>query len=377
MKIAVNLLPFRKQIAGAGKYAQKILQELSLIDHQNDYFLFVSNQGKKNFENLSKNFHFVSAKFNPKLIIIRILWEQFVFPFKLRKLKPDIIFTPSVAIPFFYKGKFFTTIHDVAYKKNKNKYPFLRRIYISFVTFIAAKKSHVIFTVSNFSKNEIKKEFKLKNKEILVTYNGVNEIFFNEYSDEEKLSFMKKYDLPYNVILYVGAIEPGKNLDKLLLAFSEFVKKDKLNFHLVLTSGIGWKQQFLAELLSELRIQSRVLFLPYIPEKELPLLYKCAQIFVYLSTYEGFGIPVLEALASGLPVIASKSKAIVEFAGEGIIPVDPFNISEIVDSMFKVINDRNFVISKIKEGVDVAKKFKWSYAAKIIYEQIIFHSTRN
>ncbi len=156
MKIAVNLLPIRKNIAGGGKYAQQILYELSKIDDRNQYYLFVSEQGKPNFEIKTDNFNFFITKFNPEFIISRILWEQFIFPFKLRKLKPDVIFTPAVAIPLFYRGNFFTTIHDLAYK-SKKKYSFLRRKYVQIVTSISARKSSVIFTVSNFSKAEIER----------------------------------------------------------------------------------------------------------------------------------------------------------------------------------------------------------------------------
>ena len=316
MKIAINLLPFRKKIAGAGKYAQKIVQELSKIDHQNDYYLFVTEQGKSNFENLSENFHFITPKFNPELIIIRIFWEQFIFPVKLKKIKPDRIFTPSVAIPLLYKGKFYTTIHDLAYKKSKHKYSFMRKKYIGLVTNIAAKKSNVIFTVSNFSKMQIEDYFKFKDKKVMVTYNGVEDVFFRDVDETEKSVFKKNYKLPDNYILYVGAIEPGKNLDKVFKAFSKFLVNYKLNYFLVLTSGIGWNHKYLMVLLKDLGIEDKIIFLPYIPENELPLLYKCSEMLVYLSDYEGFGIPVLEALATETPAITSKSEAIQEFAGQ-------------------------------------------------------------
>ncbi len=150
----------------------------------------------------------------------RIFWEQVIFPLKLKKLNPDIIFTPSVAVPFLLKGNFFTTIHDLAYKKNKSKYSFLRRIYLNIITKIAVKKSKVIFTVSNFSKREIENEFHLENKKVLVTYNGVDETIFPKCILLRGSSeFKKKYNLPEDFILYVGAIEPGKNLDKLFYCF--------------------------------------------------------------------------------------------------------------------------------------------------------------
>lgn len=370
MLIAVNLLPFRKKMAGAGKYASKILQSLSKIDVTNKYYLFVTEEGKINFEINSDNFHFIIAKFNPGYFLYRIFWEQFIFPLKLKKLKPDIIFTPSVALPVFYSGKFFTTIHDLAYKKNINKYPAIRRIYLDIITKIAFKKSEVIFTVSNFSKKEIEAEFSKYKKKVLITYNGVDEIFFKDYSFESLINIRNKYNLPDNFILYVGAVEPSKNLDKLIVAFSELIKKHDLLYYIVITSGIGWNQQYLINIIKDLDLKNRIIFLPYIPESELPLLYKCSKMLAYLSNYEGFGIPVLEALATGTPVITSKSEAINEFSNDVVIPVDPFKINEIVEGMYKIIRDRDFVnLTRIK-GQNEAQKFSWINSAKIIYEQI-------
>lgn len=370
MKIAVNLLPFRKKMAGAGKYARKIMQELSVIDSRNDYYLFVTREGKENFNITTPNFHFIYADFNPNYLLFRIFWEQIIFPFKLVNLKPDIIFTPSVAIPFFYKGRFFTTVHDLAYKKSINKYPWIRKIYLKLITTIAVKKSIIIFTVSNFSKKEIENEFPMKNKRVLITYNGVDEIFFKEYPSVDLLNIKSKYNLPENFILYVGVIEPSKNLDKLFIAFSELLKKYDLKYNIVLTSGIGWNQQDLIKLMDDLNIKDKIIFLPYIPETELPLIYKASKMLAYLSNYEGFGIPVLEALAVGIPVITSKSEAILEFSGQSVISVNPENIEDIVEGIYKIVTNLDYVNTLSLKGKSEAQKFMWANSAKVIYEQI-------
>ena len=369
MKIAVNLLPFRRKIAGAGKYAKKILQELSEIDKNNQYYLFVTEEGKKNFEVYGSNFHFIIAKFNPDHFIYRIIWEQVVFPFKLKKLLPNIIFTPSVAVPLFYRGRFYTTIHDLAYKKSANKYSFFRRNYLDKITRVAIKKSEVIFTVSNFSKKEIENEFNTLNKKILITHNGVDEIFFKSFSDEEILEIKNRYNLPENYILYVGAIEPSKNLDKLLPAFSELIKEYNLDYYLAITSGIGWNQQFLTKLIRSLNIKEKIIFFPYIPEPDLPIIYRCSKMLTYLSNYEGFGNPVLEAIASGTPVLTSKSEAIKEFSEGLVVSVDLFNIGDIVEGMTKIINNRNFINAMTGKARTKAKKFRWRNSAKVIYDQ--------
>ncbi len=368
MKIAINLLPFREKIAGAGKYAKKIVYELSKLDQENDYFLFVSEKGKINFNIHEKNFHFITPKFNPESIYSRILWDPFVFPSELKKIEPDLIFTPSVAIPFLYKGVFYTSIHDLAYKNVKEKYPFLRNIYMKFITNIAAKRSKVIFALTESAKKEIENEFNVKDKKILVTYVGVEDIFFEDFSEQQKQLFKTRYNLPNEFILYVGAIEPGKNLDKLFLAFSQFIKT-KPNLRLVLTSGIGWEQQIITDLIKKLNIDNKILFLPYIEEKDLPLLYKCASMLAYLSSYEGFGMPVLEAMAAGTPVLSSKSKAINEFANQAIITADPQNINEVVSGIDVILSKPEIRDEMVMKGKLIAKKFRWSNSAKIILSE--------
>lgn len=370
MKIAVNLLPIREKLGGSGKYSQMILIELAKFDKENHYYLFVSEKGKINFPIDQENFHFIIAKFNPSFVLNRIFWEQIIFPFKLFILKPDIIFVPSVAIPFLYNGRFLTTIHDIAYKKNKKKYSFIRSFYISIVTWISIKKSRTIFTVSNFSRTELLKEFKIKKNNILITYNGVEDIFFLERSSESIIQFRAKFGLPDQFILYVGAIEPGKNLDKLFLAFA-IISKNYSNLKLVLTAGLGWSQNELYNMIGELSLKNKIVFLPYIENKDLPLLYRSATMLIYLSSYEGFGIPVLEAMASGIPVIASKSAAINEFATDSIIAVNPENIDEVVHRIEKILSDKSFRQVLIQKGISKAKDFKWSKSAKVVFDNII------
>jgi glycosyltransferase involved in cell wall biosynthesis len=368
MKIAVNLLPFREKLAGAGRYAQKIVSELIDMDKTNQYYLFISQNGKVNFPFEQSNVSFITAEFNPDSVVSRIFYEQFIFPFKLRELQPDIIFTPSVAVPALYKGRFFTTIHDIAYKRNKNKYPLIRKWYVDFVTRLAVKKSDIVFTVSNFSKKELSKEFG-EGKEIIVTYNAVDENFFNHFSDTDKDNFRKKYNLPDKYFLYVGAIEPGKNLDKLFIAFAEFIKKNKSEYYLAITSGISWKENNLIRMIGQLNIKSNVIHLPYISEQELPLLYKCSTALAYLSSYEGFGLPVLEGMSAGIPVISSYSEAINEFSQGGIFSVDPDNINEIVETFELVVKNISVVKDRVEQAKSIAKKFNWRNSAQIILNQ--------
>ncbi len=367
MKIAVNLLPFREEIAGVGRFTKNILQELAEIDNRNQYFLFCTKNSRRYFKAEKENFNYIICGFNSNKILSRILWEQLILPFQLFLRNIDILFTPSVAIPTLFRGRKITVIHDIAYVKNKNKYPPGRRIYLSAATKVAFKLSKTILTVSEFTEREIRAYFKDEDKRITVIYNGVSKAFFENSSIETKNSIKEKYKLPKKFLLYVGAIEPGKNIEIIIEAFVDFLMKTGQQIKLVLTGGLGWQKENILKLLDKYSIKEEVVILPYLTDEELPYIYNSALILLYLSAYEGFGLPVLEGMASGVPVIASNVPPIQEFAHDAAFLVNPFDKEKLVKIIQNIImysnTERNEIITK---GRERARKFTWSKSARTI-----------
>ena len=198
---------------------------------------------------------------------------------------------------------------------------------------------------------------------IIVTHNGVSEDYFNIHSEKEVDKFKLKYSLPKNFLLYVGAIEPGKNIDKIFKALKELGDK---NISLVLTGGLGWEKDNILKLLDDYNLKENVFLLPYIEDNELTLLYQSAEILLYISPYEGFGLPVLEAMASGIPVISSKIPPIKEFADNCVLFIDPNNIFEISNAILKLQSDNIFKKELIIKGKKRAESFTWNRPAQII-----------
>lgn len=371
MNIGINLLPFRKKLGGAGNYAKNIVRELSEIDKENEYFLFVTKSSIQYFRTKNPHFNFVIRSFNPDFFLLRIFYEQFVLPFSLTKKKIDVLFTPSVAIPFLFRGRMVTTVHDIAFKKLKNKYSFFRRFYLAAVTRLALEKSEIIFTVSEFSRSEILKYCNIRPEKVVVTYNGVNKCFFELVSNFETEVIKKRYNLPDKYILYVGAIEPGKNLERLLRIFSDILKeKPKDDLYLVMTGSMGWKKNIIYSLMKQLRISEKVVILPYVPEEELHLIYKLSQVLVYISYYEGFGLPVLEGIASGVPVVASNIPAIKEVTCNSAVLVSLSDETEIKGKIVTLLSDKEKRNELIKKGLIIAKTFNWEKSAKVIYSHL-------
>jgi glycosyltransferase involved in cell wall biosynthesis len=283
-------------------------------------------------------------------------------------MKIEILFTPSVAVPYFFSGRMVTTVHDIAYKKIKNKYSMVRRFYLACVTKLALKRSEVIFTVSNFSKEEIVREYNISPEKIHITYNGVNKYFSEPIDLIKSETIREKYKLPEKYILYVGAIEPGKNIERLLKVFSDLIKLNSQNdLFLVMTGGMGWKKNITFSLIKKLSISDRIIILPYIPEYELPIIYKLAKVLVYISYYEGFGLPVLEGLASGIPVLASDTPAIKEFAQNSAVLLNSLNEVSIKEELTDLLTNDGKRNELIKKGLLISKNFSWKNSAGIIH----------
>lgn len=367
MRIAVNLLPFQNKLGGAGQYAKNIVRELSEIDNNNEYYLFLTEGASCHFILDNKKFHLIFCPFNSNSILLRIFWEQYILPFQLRKKNIELLFTPSVAVPIFCRIKKVTTIHDLAFKFYKKKYPFFRRVYVSLITRMAAVKSDFLFTVSNSSKNDIIAKYNLENKKIAVTYNGVHEKFYTPHDTGLSSAVKEKYSIPDEFILYVGAIEPGKNLDKVIRAFERILKTNP-NLKLLVTGGLGWQKEYFLKLITAYQIESQVQILPYVLDDELPIIYKLAKLFIYISPYEGFGMPVLEAMASGIPVIASDIPSIREFANSYALLVNPDNENEIISAFNKIFQDDEFRLHIMKNQITRSKEYTWRKSAEIVLD---------
>ncbi len=227
------------------------------------------------------------------------------------------------------------------------------------------KKADRIITVSNFSKNEIVNHVGYPEAKIAVIYHGVDYERFKPAPRDEKL--MSKYELPVDkkLILYVGSEHPRKNVPTLIKAFSK-LKKVNEGVKLVKVGNPAWKneREKLLRLIYELGLESEVLFLNYVPEEDLPKLYNAADLFVLPSLYEGFGVPLLEAMASGTPVVASNSSSIPELVGDAGVMVDPNDFEGLAQAMYKVLTNVNLSREMIQRGLRRANLFTWEKAAE-------------
>ena len=260
--------------------------------------------------------------------------EQLKFPYrKLKKEKPDVLHVPHYNVPIFYRGKMVVTIHDLTHllfpEFLPNKFAYF---YAKFMIWIALKKADKVITVSQNTKNDILKMFKVNPDKIEVIYNGVGEEFIKK--DKKDIQYLyTRFNIPENkkIIMYVGNLKPHKNLERLLEAYSEI--KNREETCLVLVGKSFQNYRVLEEKEIKLKIKNQVIHTGIVTQDELVDLYNLADLFVFPSLYEGFGLPVLEALACGTPVICSNTSSMPEVGKDNVIYINPLDIKDITSKI--------------------------------------------
>jgi glycosyltransferase involved in cell wall biosynthesis len=230
-------------------------------------------------------------------------------------------------------------------------------LYFNLLLRRSVKKATKVIAVSEKVKEDIIRSCKVDEEKITVIHNGINPIF-REITNIQVLNKVKlKYSLPDNFILFVGNIEPKKNLNNLLLAYDSLVAKSGISHYLVIVGQKGWKYRKFFETLSKIKYGNRVLLTGYVSEEELPSIYTMADVFAFPSLYEGFGYPALEAMACGTPVVASNNGALPEVTGGHCLLVDPNSPYEIALAIERLVFEKSLMQNIIKEGLKHVKNF--------------------
>ena len=373
MRIAVNLLPFREQLAGAGRYTHNILRELLTLDRRNEYIFFLTPRAEAHFAFASENSARVFVSL-PNSIAARIAYEQFVLPIQLVRHNIDVLFTPSVAIPFLWRGKKVTMIYDmIAEHRSVTKYPPLRNAYVKWMSRYAAKHSDIVITNAENSRREIAQYARVPLGKIALAYSAPDPALQPIHDNEILARVREQYALPERFMLYLGTLEPGKNLPRLIRAYAELKRRHpELEQQLVLAGARGWG---LAELEKEIQRSEAMGFhlLGFVDNDDLAALYSLADVFVYPSLYEGFALPPVEAMACGTPVIVSNVSALPEILGEpwtgqvaGLM-VSPYNEHALAEAMAQVLQNSTLRARLSEMGLKRAREFTWQASAQVVW----------
>ncbi|MCX7641526.1 MAG: glycosyltransferase family 4 protein [Elusimicrobiales bacterium] len=300
-------------------------------------------------------------RFNSKIYSIT---EQIEYFIKLKKINFDIFWSPHYNVPIVnIRSKIkVTTIHDICHLVFYSKKDILKKMYANFFIKKALESSDILFTVSHYSANEINKYFK-KKYNFLITYNAVDGNVFKKVDNATKKMVSKKYMLPKDFILYVGNVKPHKNLVNLL----QSLKYNDYNLVIVgKKDGFIIEDEVVFDVIEKEKLEDRVFFTGYVEYEELPVLYNLANLLVFPSLYEGFGLPPLEAQSCGCPVLCSDIDVLHEIYNDSVIYFNPYDAKDISNKIKLVYNNTEVKNDLICRGFENLKKYSWEKTACFI-----------
>ncbi len=350
MKIGFDAKRMLNNPTGLGNHARILLSALMRDYAENEYLLFTPRTRTEYIQQLHGNFHLHL----PETILARSLhpwWRSFGITNDLLKNNVDLYHGISNELPFNIHRtsiKTVVTIHDLIFLKHTEQYPWLDRQFYTLKTKYAAKHADAIIAVSQETKRDLMEMYAVPENKIVVIYPSVDQKFYRKTSEVEKEKLKARYKLPQKFILNVGSFFPRKNQIKLIEAFD--LIKDKIEEDLVLVGSSGYMLTDIQKMIAEKKLEQRVHIITDVSNDDLPGLYQSAALFVFPSLFEGFGAPVLEALFSGVPVVASRGDAIGEAAGPNSATIDPKDVKAIAAEILSVSKDETRQKTMIDAG---------------------------
>jgi len=370
MRIGIDARMYRTSTAGIGRYSQNLIKNLLSVDHDNQYILFMTKEDEKEFRRENTECR------NCKILIVNIkhysIAEQLKLPGIINKEKLDLMLFLNFNYPILYRGKFVPVVHDLTllfYPETARQTNFIKRAAFKFVIQKACQNSSRVIAVSAHTKKDIINHFHIDKDKVVVIPEAADDRALNlpdgkaGYSDSIQRQIKEKYKILGPLILYVGQFRPHKNIPGLLKAFG-LVKQDFKEAKLAILGKPDPAYQDFWATLDILGLKKDILMPGFVTNEELASWYNLADIFVFPSFYEGFGLPGLEAMKAGVPVISSNRTSLPEVYKDAAIYFDPSNISEIADRIKLVLNDKKLRQELIKKGRIVASSYSWQKTAE-------------
>lgn len=369
MRIGIDARFFGPKQKGLGRYSQKLIEKLQEIDSIGDdeYYIFLRQQNFNDFEPKNKKF---------KKVLAEYAWygwkEQLFFPLLIYKHNIDLMHFCHFNVPIFYRKKFLVTIHDLIlfhFPTIKNttlghlKY-FFKMLMYHWVIRSTVRRAEKIIAVSNYTKKDIEKEINVPKEKIVVIEEGFD--FKQSFEKKDSQTTFKKYGIMKPYLLYIGNAYPHKNLEKLCEAFYE-IEKQYPALKLVIVGGEDYFFNRLKRFIEKNKIEG-IIFPGFVSDVELEVFYQEAELFVFPSLYEGFGLPPLEALSRDLAVVSSERTSMPEVLGEAVQYFDPESVESMTENIVFVLKSPERKKEIIEKGKERLKIFSWEKMAKEILD---------
>lgn len=356
MRICIDAHVLGDKSGGNETYYRNIIDNIHKFMKQDDEIILLMSSkkeaeriNKKNIRNIKTVF------FKSKNPIIRYLYE---IPKLVRKYKADVLHTQYYA-PLIKNCKLVVTIHDISYEHFPEYFKKLELIRNRVWIWYSSKISDIILTVSEYSKKDISERYKINKDKIVVTHLATSEIY--KQVDEKLVEETKeKFGIKGSYLLTVGNLQPRKNMVRLINSYTEIKSNNpEFNLKLVIVGKKAWKFDGIFKTVNSANLNDEVILTDYVSDYELVNLYNGAEIFIYPSIFEGFGLPVIEAMACGTPVITSNVSSLPEVAGDCALLINPYDQNSISNEIIKLYKNKEMIESLKNSGMIRAKTFKW------------------
>lgn len=359
MKIGIEARWLQRETTGFGKYAYNLLRELNDLNHGHQLSVYVNNRSVDRG---------LFANVRARRIVVPLrppLYKQVGIPLDivLKHRQLDLFHFLYNAPALFMPCPFVVTIHDLSYLHVPQMMSWVNRTLAWWQLRFSAAKARLIITDSENSKRDILNRLHIPENKIDVIPLGV-EPSFRPISSDQKVALCRKYSIPGPFILYVGTYLPHKNLPTLIRAFGRLVAKGNSSLNLVLAGKKGRNAENIESLVEKLGLNRRVQMPGFVPDEDLPQLYGSCSVFVFPSLYEGFGLPMLEAMACGVPVIAARSSCLMEVGGDAAVYFDPASDEALADALERTLKNDGLRHDAVRQGFVQAAKFTWRRVAE-------------
>jgi len=350
MKIGIDMQSTVASKTGIGHYTSQLVKKLISIDRTNSYNFLRCN------------------RFWSERVPRRLIWENIEIPRQAKQIKLDLLHVPGFASPYSCPCPIIVTVHDlIGMIFPKNLGLFSRFYWSKWLPFVV-KRADVILASSENTKKDIQRLLGVNPENIKVVYLGVGKHFIPK--KEKEISQVKnKYGISNDYVLHVGAVEPRKNIERLIVAFKKAKAKVGKDIKLVIAGKKEWAYEKVLSTIKKEALQNDVIFSGYIEDADLPAIYSGASVLAFPSLYEGFGLPLVEAMACGTPIVASNISSVPEIAKEAAILVDPYNEEDLSEALVSVLSDQKLKDSLTQKGHKRVSEFSWDKTAQEVLKE--------
>ena len=363
---------FKKQRTGVEEYAFQLIRHLAMLTEAREHrFLLYTNSEIPNpksqilnkYKIPNKKFQTLNLPSNFEIRILKcpILWTQFRLSLEMLKKECDVLFIPAHILPIFHPRNSVAVVHGLEYEYFPEYYPFWFGKYLRWATKYSVKRAKKIIAVSESTKKDLIKFYGIDERKIKVIYHGAEIV-------NSKSQVPNKYQIPnskyQNYILYIGRIESKKNTFGIIKSFEIFKEKYKLSSKLTLVGSPGFGYENIKYQIQNTKYKNDIMETGYLNEEEKEALLQNASMMLFPSFCEGFGMPILEAQAKGVPIITSDASSMPEVGGQGALYVEPNDYNDIADKIYALLTDENLRNDTINRGYENVKRFSWEKCAR-------------